>query len=500
MLTRRTFLASTAATLGLPGLWARAAAAQVQPWDLIVVGAGTAGLPAAIFASRRSARVLLVDAAEDVGGTLHLANGQVSAAGTRLQRELGIDDSPDLHFDDVMRLSRNRADPSVIRLTADHAGETIDWLLDGGLVPLDGHPLTGASPGRLSYSARRYLWGANEGRDLLAVLRRELAPELAGGRVELQLNTRVDGLLMGTDGGVAGVRTTVEGRTFSFRGRRVLLSTGGYAMNPQLFQKLVGQPAYAAGSYPHSQGDGLMLAISVGGWLRGQDLHRAGSGSILTKDRFGARVYARFDTVPQRRAPWEIWVNRHGRRFLREDEPDDDLRTRALVAQPELRYAIVFDRRILEQAPVGIRDWDHARLLDHFGQHPMFSVGGSLDELAERAGLDPAGLRASVDAYNRALRDGGADPLGREHRPLPISEAPFYAITQLGSSATSSAGVVVDERLRVLRGDGAPVPNLYAAGEVLGSGATMGDGFAPGMMLTPALTLGRLLGERLIAL
>ncbi len=500
MLTRRTFLASTAMSLGLPGVWARAASAEAKLWDLVVVGAGTAGLPAAIFASRRGARVLLVDAAEDIGGTLHLANGQVSAAGTRLQRELGIEDSPDLHFDDVMRLSRQRADPAVIRLTADHAGRTIDWLLDGGLVPLDGHPITGASAGRLSYSARRYLWGENEGRDLLAVLRRELAPELASGRVELQLGTRVNGLLRTAEGAVSGVRSTVEGRTFAFRGRHVLLSTGGYAMNPQLFEKLVGHPAYAAGSYPHSQGDGLMLAVAVGGWLRGQDLHRAGSGSILTQDRFGARVYARFDTIPQRRPPWEVWVNRRGERFLREDEPDDYLRTRALVQQPELRYAIVFDRKILEQAPVGIRDWDHEDLRGHFGHHPMFSVADTLPGLAERAGIDPAGLLATVAAYNRGVREGGPDPLGREHRPLPIAEPPFYAITQLGSSATSSAGVVVDNRLRVLRGDGAPIANLYAAGEVLGSGATMGAGFAPGMMLTPALTLGRLLGEQLIPL
>ncbi|MCC5867820.1 MAG: FAD-dependent oxidoreductase [Gammaproteobacteria bacterium] len=499
MLTRRTFVASTLA-LGVSASWARAAAHESRQWDLIVVGAGTAGLPAAIFAARRGARVLLVDAAEDIGGTLHLANGQVSAAGTRLQRELGIEDSPDLHFDDVMRLSRKRADPNVVRLTADHAGETIDWLMAGGLVPLEGHPITGASPGRLSYSARRYLWGANEGRDLLAVLRRELAPAVASDRVQLQLDTRVDGLITAPDGAVTGVRASVAGRVFSFHGRKVLLSSGGYAMNPQLFELLVGHPAYAAGSYPHSQGDGLKLAVSVGGWLRGQDLHRAGSGSILTDDRFGARVYARFDTIPQRRLPWEIWVNRDGERFLREDEPDDYVRTSAVVQQPELRYAIVFDQRIVEQAPVGITGWSRETLLEHFGSHPMFVRAESLAELAALAGIDPEGLTATVEHYNANVRNGAHDPLGREHRPLPISRPPFYAITQLGSSATSSAGVVVDATLRVLRGDGAPVGNLYAAGEVLGSGATMGAGFAPGMMLTPALTLGRLLGERLIEL
>ncbi len=497
---RRRFIASTLA-LSAPALWAGSARASERVWDMIVVGAGTAGLPAAIFAARRGASVLLLDAADDIGGTLHLANGQVSAAGTRLQRSLGIEDTPDRHFDDVMRLSRGDADPQVIRLTADHAGETIDWLLDGGLVPLDGHPITGASPGRLSYSARRYLWGANEGRDILAVLREQLAPHVAAGQVAVRLNTRVDGLVNSASGAISGVRAgTARRAPVSFAGRNVLLSSGGYSMNPQLFELLVGHPAYTAASYPHSQGDGLMLAVSAGGWLRGQELHRAGSGSILTDDNYGARVYARFDTIPQRRQPWEIWVNREGQRFIREDEPDDYVRTSALVRQTDLRYAIVFDHKILEQAPVGISGWSRARLLEHFDTHPMFARAESLEALALTAGVDPEGLRMTVEAYNRDVRADHTDALGRDHRPLPIAEPPFYAITQLGSSATSSTGVVIDDRLRVVRGDGSPIPNLYAAGEVLGSGATMGAGFAPGMMLTPALTLGRLLGERLIRL
>ena len=499
-LGRRRFVAATLA-LSAPALWAGSARASERVWDVIVVGAGTAGLPAAIFAARRGASVLLLDAAEDIGGTLHLANGQVSAAGTRLQRALGIDDTPDLHFADVMRLSRGNADPQVVRLTADHAGETIDWLLDGGLTPLDGHPITGASPGRLAYSARRYLWAANEGRDILAVLREQLAPHVAAGQVAVRLNTRVDGLVSTASGAISGVRAGTAGQApVSFTGRNVLLTSGGYAMNPQLFDLLVGHPAYTAASYPHSQGDGLMLAVSVGGWLRGQDLHRAGSGSILTDDSYGTSVYARFDTIPQRRQPWEIWVNRQGQRFIREDEPDDYVRTHALVGQTDLRYAIVFDQKIFEQAPVGISGWDRAQLLEHFGSHPMFATADSLEALALKAGVDAEGLQATVEAYNRAVMAGQADAFGRDHRPVPIAEPPFYAITQLGSSATSSTGVVVDHRLQVLRGDGSPIPNLYAAGEVLGSGATMGAGFAPGMMLTPALTLGRLLGEHLIRL
>ena len=96
-----------------------ARAAAPNEYDFIIVGAGTAGLPAAIFASKRGARVLLLDAAGDIGGTLHLSTGQMSAAGTRLQASLGIVDTPQLHYDDVMRISRNTADPILTRIAVD---------------------------------------------------------------------------------------------------------------------------------------------------------------------------------------------------------------------------------------------------------------------------------------------------------------------------------------------------------------------------------------------
>jgi fumarate reductase flavoprotein subunit len=268
-------------------------------------------------------------------------------------------------------------------------------------------------------------------------------------------------------------------------------------MNPARVQQLVGVPPYAGTSYPFQQGDGLDLAVSVGGYLRGQELHRAGTGSILTSDRFPAKVYARFSTTPQTRAPWEIWVNDAGRRFIREDEPLVVKREQALLDQPGLRYRIIFDQAILDAAPVGIPNWTREQLLSHFDTHSMFTRADSLEALAARTGIDAAGLAQTVREYNEAVRKRGGDALGREHLPRPIEKGPFYAITHLGHSATSSTGVVVDGRMRVLRGNGQPIPNLYATGEVLGSGALLGNAFVPGMMLTPSLAIGRWLGMTL---
>ena len=116
--------------------------------------------------------------------------------------------------------------------------------------------------------------------------------------------------------------------------------------------------------------------------------------------------------------------------------------------------------------------------------------------MAATAGMDTAAPGGTVCRYNAGVRRR-SDELGREHLPSEILQPPFHAITHLGQSATSSVGVVVDAALRVLRANGAPVPNLYAAGEILGSGVTVGDTTAPGMMITPALTCGKWLGERL---
>ncbi len=494
---RRSFIGSSvSATLMSHAALAAARAAENTLFDFVIVGAGTAGLPAAIFASRRGAKVLLIDAAPVVGGTLHLANGQVSAGGTTLQQAKGIVDTPQKHFDDVMKITRGKADVGIVRLTVDQAPATINWLLAAGLVPLPDHPVTGDSPGRPAYTTPRYLWGEQQGKAILAVVERELAPELASGRVTTMLSTRVTQLLTGADGAVVGVRARTGENEHEYRGRHVLLTTGGYAMNPELFQKLIGAPSYTTGSYPYAQGDGLKLVTDIGGTTRGRELHRPGPGSILTSETYPAKFYARFNLTPQVREPWEIWVNNAGQRFVDEGEPLTYDRERGIVTQENFRYAVIFDDGIFQASPPGITNWSREKMAEHFNVHPMFHKADTLDELAAKARVKVDGLRASIAAYNQSVASG-RDAFGRTHMPRPINKAPYCAIIHLGHSATSAMGVTVDKNLRVIRADGTPIPGLYATGEVMGSGATLGDAFAPGMMLTPALALGRWLGQTL---
>ena len=496
--TRRRFVSGVGAGL-LASAAGRRAWAQGDParlYDLIVVGAGTAGLPAAIFAARRGLSVLLVDAGADIGGTLTMAGGEICGAGTLTQARFGVlADHPDMHFDDVMRLSNNLADPTLVRLTVNNAASMIDWLDERGWDCRDGHFITGESPGRGGYSKRRYYQADGQGKAILKVFAEQVAQDIAAGGVALELNTRATQLLTTDSGRVEGIRATAFGEERVFRGRHVLLTTGGYGSNPQLFEELIGQPTFVDDNYPHSMGDGHVMARAVGAQLRNQHLHRPGSGSVLTDDQWPAQVYARFDTRPQRRAPWEIWVNDRGERYVNEETPERSPREQALLQQPRLRYTIIFDDAIRKAAPVGIADWSRRKLASHFNRHRMFHRAATLDELATRAELNPAGLQQTVTEFN--ARRNGTDPLGRVHRPLPIAKPPFYAIVQHGHSATSATGIAVNEKLQATTANGEPIPGLYAAGEALGSGVYLGNAFVPGMMITPSMTLGKLLGETL---
>ena len=128
-ISKRRFLKAGAAASVWP-MWRRAAAADA--YDVVVAGAGTAGMALAIFAAKRGGRVLLLEKADIIGGTLPFSGGQIAAAGTVFQKAKGIVDTPEQHYADTMRISANTANPAVTRLFVDNAGATVNWLADNG--------------------------------------------------------------------------------------------------------------------------------------------------------------------------------------------------------------------------------------------------------------------------------------------------------------------------------------------------------------------------------
>ncbi len=498
---RREFLALTAmggAAVATGVAQRGEAAAPAKPYDVIVVGGGNAGMPTAIFAAQRGARVLIVDAAGQLGGTLHLSSGQMSAAGTKLQKSKGIEDDPEIFYNDVMRISHNTADPVMTRLAVVNSAETFDWLTDRGLDVFPEHPVTGTT--HEPYSRERYAWGKSGGRSILRILNAEIEPLIAAGKVTVLLNAPVKELVRDAAGAVIGVVTVDEdAKITKHLGRSVVLTSGGCASNPTMFEQLDEISDYNNDSYPFSQGDGITLGLGAGGKIWGRKTRIPLFGGILSDADYPSPMLQIFRPWPPSRPPFEIFVNKAGERFVQEDVPSHDTIEQSLLAQKDTVCWVVFDEAMFVAAPpiMNPKRWDHAQYAALFNKQAFFHQADSIEELARLAGVDAKGLTATVADFNKG-QARGVDKLGRKHMPLPIAKGPFYAIKLHSWKFTNYAGLAVSGDLQVVDKAGKPVPGLYAAGEIIGNGTTMGRSVCGGMSVTPALTFGRLLGQKIL--
>lgn len=503
-LSKRRFLSSFGAATAALGLSkGRKAKAQSAEYDAIIIGGGTAGLPAAIFAAQRGGKVLIIEAAATIGGTLFLSSAQMSAAGTKLQKSKGItEDSWQSHYDDVMRISNNTADPDVLRLATQNAAPAFDWLMDNGLEVYPEHPVTGTTHEPYSYA--RYAWSPKWGMGVLEIFEKLLEPHIQSGAVTIQTSTEASELLTDDRGSVIGVGTVdADGKTAKFMGKNVVLTSGGYASNAEMFEELEGAIDYSDVSYPYSQGAGITLGESVGGYVRYGENHLPLWGAILADEDYPSTMMAVARHFPGDRPPWEIIVDAQGKRFLQEDVLSHAVYEEALVEQPGEQCWAVWDHEIHTKAPkyimTGFGTMSEEDIPDAFNEGwNSFFKADSLEELASKMGISADGLAKTVAKYNTSVETGVDEDFGRTHMPLPIENGPFYGLRLQSWFLTTFAGIAVNANLEVIKQDGSPVGNLYAAGEVLGTGATSGRAICGGMLVTPAIAFGKLLGERIL--
>lgn len=479
-----------------------------ERYDLIVVGAGSAGLAATLEAGSRGARVLLLDKTDRLGGMLHIASGEMSGAGTRRQRKFGIDDDPERHLADVLRISHGECARDITWRSIQHQGETIDWLDELGLEFDPACP--GLIHGHEVYQIPRTYWAIDYGRTLLELLTRHLQPLVNSGTVTVVLCAAAQRLLRGpaTEGGpVTGVLWRTSDGEHSATAPAILLATGGYDANKQLRDEFLPEGCSDAiiGCLDHATGDGLEMARDVGAAITDHRSFIPVMGLIPDPDRPGFAVDYRIASAqlpPDYRTPHEIWVNTAGHRFVAEDTPSPEKRERALLAQPGLAMHIVWDQAAAEQAePLltnGTGDWTPERMAAELTADRWIVRADTLDELAAKVGIDARGLAETVARYNRFVAAGADPDFGRTTLPSPVVDPPFYCLTSVACSLLSRQGLIVDpESLGVLDRQGGFIPGLYAAGEILGNDTFAGDNYVGGMSITPALTLGRLVGRQL---
>jgi fumarate reductase flavoprotein subunit len=454
-----------------------------RDYDVIIVGAGGAGLAAALTAADQGASVLLVDAADSAGGSTALSGGVYYAAGTSVQRARGIEgDTADAMYTYYMTLNQHKVEPALVRRLCDEAADGLEWLISLGVdFPADGLYASGVEGIARGHAAK------GMGASITAALEGHLATRA----IDISLNTRVDGLLL-QDGAVGGIRVGGDEVTAS----AVVVTTGGMGNNPEMLARhypdaaAQGDWAWYIGS-KHCRGDGLGLGQSVGADLIGHN-----RGLLLMTPGF-------FRDLEVFLPEWLVYVNRDGRRFVNETT---EYAVLSGVVKEQLagECFALFDEDSRLNAKRSVHEYPSPSwspdMLAQMAQKGKVFKGNTLLELAQNAGIRAATLAATVERYNSGC-DAGADAAYFKDPAFlrPVRTAPFYAVRMKPSIVClSSTGLRIDREAQVLDQADRVITGLFAAGET--TGGVLGERYiGGGNSITNAITFGRVAGRNAVA-
>ncbi len=477
-------------------------AAAADP-DLIVVGAGIAGLSAALEGARAGLKVTVVEQNSVAGGHAVISSGGLSLIGTPVQERLKIADSPDIAYRDFMTWGEDAKEEWVRYYVKNSKTEIYDWMTALGTEFLF------ASMNGAGNSVARFHSPRGQGLGLVIPVWREI---LRQGGVTFLLNTRVTALRTSAPAGGRVTGVAVEnlrtGMKSEIKGGAVLLSAGGFGAQLDLVRASwpsnmrMPERVLAGGGF-FAFGDGMDLAKSAGGVAANLD-HQWNYASGLP-DPFDPEGKRGFFS----NAAGAIWVNAQGKRFvLEQHEPKATIPV--IAAQQPARFWAVFDAEGRRGFRVVHAGFTPDRLEALFNAPDFIQQADSIAQLAARVGLPVDELEATVDRYN-AMVEAGEDAdfqrFGPKTRrpsgpggfgppqPHKILQPPFYAAPMFILIRKSMGGVQVDLATRVLNGEGKPVPGLLAAGEAAGFGGLNGKNGMEGTFLGPAILMGRIAAQ-----
>jgi fumarate reductase flavoprotein subunit len=174
-----------------------------------------------------------------------------------------------------------------------------------------------------------------------------------------------------------------------------------------------------------------------------------------------------------------------------------DQRERVIREQPNKRCWVIFDVNALYDGESIIPQWTVAQLLEESKKGKSIWQADCIEDLASKTGLSVDSLQATVNGYNDACLTQHDSQFQRSYLQHPIITPPYFAIATYAYALISFGGIRVNAQLQVVTEGDIPYNNLFAAGEVLGAAATSGEAFCGGMLITPALSFGKWLGDTL---
>jgi len=435
---------------------------------LLIVGAGAAGLCAALAASEAGIEPVVIERDAVPAGSTALSAGLIPAAGTRFQRERGIADSAALFAEDIARKAHGEADAKLVRAVAENAGPAVEWLADTYALPFEvitdfnypghsAHRMHGL-PGRTGAELIDRLRAAVEARDI---------PILTG-RVCETLFADEDGFIEGVE--IAGGETVGCGA--------LVLACNGYGGNAELVRRHI--PEMGAALYfghPGNRGDAVLWGEALGVRLAALSGYQ-GHGSVATPHN----ILITWAAITE----GGFQVNAQGRRFHNEALGYSEAAAQVLRQPGGIAFDI-FDARIAGVA----RQFEDFRNAEKAGA-PI--AAGSIAELAARIAVPVHALAAELAEID--AERGKPDRFGRVFATDKHLTAPYCAIKVTGALFHTQGGLAIDPQARVLDAKGRAFPNLFAAGgAAVGVSGSQAAGYLSGNGLLTATVFGRIAGQ-----
>jgi flavocytochrome c len=441
--------------------------------SVLVIGAGAAGLTAALSARAAGAEVLVLERDARPSGSTALSSGLIPAAFTRFQKAQGIADSPALFAADILAKNHGRADAAIVRRIAEASAEAVEFLADVAAIRfslVEGFTYSGHSALRMHGTPER------TGSTLMARLLDAAARE----GVDIATEARATRLFADADGRILGVGIErPDGAAERVACRALVLACNGYGGDPALVRAHI--PALADALYfghAGNTGDALRWADGLGARVADLSGHQ-GHGSVATPHGILITWAVMMEGGVQVNALGQRFSNEH-RGYSEQAEP--------VLAQPGGIAFSVYDRRIHEIA-LQFEDYRNAETIGAVRR------AADAGELAAAFGLPTDHLAATLAGIDRLAASGGTDRFGRRFDPEKRLDPPYFGVRVTGALFHTQGGLEVDPGARVLRTDGTPFPNLFAAGGAArGVSGPTADGYLSGNGLLTAVVLGRFAG------
>ena len=458
--------------------------------DVVVVGAGGAGMTAAITAAAEGKSVVILESQSMVGGNSVRATGGMNAGKTVYQDEnefgesagvektlktaaekyadnetitalaktvseqwaayqanpTGYFDSVELMELDTMIGGKGINDPALVETLCSNSADAIDWLDEHGITLHSVSSFGGASVKRIHRPVNAEGKTVSVGSYMIPLLQENC--EKAG--VKMMLDTTATEILTDANGAAVGVKATgASGETVTVNAKAVVLATGGFGANLDMVVKYKPElKGFMTTNAPGIQGQGIEMAQAIGAATVDMDqiqIHptvEANTAALITEGLRGDGA---------------ILINEEGQRFI------DEVGTRDVVSAAEIAQTGSYSWLVVDQAMA-----DASGVIQGYIKKGYTVTGATYEELGKAMGVDAAAFAETMEKWNGYVEAKNDPDFGRTSFANPLNTAPYYAVKVTAGVHHTMGGLKINANTEVLNEKGEVIPGLFAAGEVTG--------------------------------